>query len=62
MKNAIEVLTEQLNVSLHFSKYPQDRHKDNPQDITVLLTTAKYHKKLADEYRKAIDILLKHNS
>ena len=57
MKNAIEVLEKEFQISTHFSRYPQDRHKDNPQEIKVLITTADYHKKLADEYSKAIDIL-----
>ena len=57
MKNAIEVLEKEFQISTHFSKYPQDRHRENPKEIKVLIITAEYHKKLAEEYRRAIDVL-----
>jgi|TARA_R110000851_G_scaffold56073_3_gene131185 hypothetical protein len=61
MKNAIEVLEKEFQISTHFSKYPQDRWKNDPQQISVLITTAEYHKKLADEYAKAINVLKNEN-
>ena len=57
MTNAIEVLEQELRQSIHFSKYPQDRHKDKPQEIKVLIQTSEYHSKLADEFKRAIAIL-----
>ena len=43
LKEAIEILTPEMNTSLHFSKYPQDRWKDEQADISKLITTSEYH-------------------
>lgn len=57
-KEAIEILQEQLNISDHFSRYPQDRHKDNPQEIKVLITTSEYHKKRVEQLKTSIAVLV----
>lgn len=61
MKNAIETLQEQFEISTHYSKYPQDNHRNESVGIKVLLTTSEYYKKLVAEYKLAIDILTAHN-
>jgi len=59
MKNqeAIEIIQAELNTSIHFSKYPQDRYKDDPQEIGVLITTSEYHKKRAEILNSSIHLL-----
>lgn len=57
-KEAIETLQEQLNISDHFSRYPQDRHKEKPQEIKVLITTSEYHKKRVEELKASIALLV----
>jgi len=61
MKNAIEILEVEFQKSTHYSKYPQDKYPDKKRDIKVLITTSENQKKLAEEYKKAIDILTEHS-
>ena len=56
-KEAIEIIQSELNASEHFGKYPQDRHKDDPQEIGVLITTSEYHKKRAERLNNSIIFL-----
>lgn len=55
---AIEILQKELNISDHFSRYPQDRHKDDPQEIKVLITTSEYHKKRVEQLKASIALLV----
>lgn len=57
-KEAIEILQNELNISDHFSRYPQDRYKDKPQEITVLITTSEYHKKRVEQLKASIALLV----
>ncbi|WP_372772131.1 hypothetical protein [Mangrovibacterium sp.] len=57
MKEAIDILTAEMQKSMHLSKYPQDKHTEKKATIDVLLSTSDYHKKRAEELKKAIDVL-----
>lgn len=57
MKEAIEILTKEMQISQHFAKYPQDRHKEENVTIKVLITTSEYHKKRANKLEVAIKFL-----
>lgn len=58
-KEAIEILSAEMNVSIHFSKYPQDRWKDEKDkpEISRLVSTAEYHSKRWQEIKSVIDYL-----
>jgi len=56
-KEAIEILTIEWKTSIHFSKYPQDRHKDDKQGIEVLITTSEFHTKRAVQLELSIKLL-----
>ena len=60
VKEAIEILSSEMNLSLHFSKYPQDRWKNEPEqkEISVLISTAEFHSKRWQEIKSVIDYLV----
>lgn len=60
VKEAIEILSAEMNISLHFSKYPQDRWKNEkePPEITRLISTAKFHEDRWKSIKSVIDHLI----
>ena len=60
VKEAIEILSSEMNISLHFSKYPQDRWKNEkePPDIKRLISTAKFHEDRWKSIKSVIDHLI----
>ncbi len=60
IKEAVEILSAEMNVSLHFSKYPQDRwkHESQPIEISKLISTAEFHNKRWQEIKSVIDYLV----
>jgi len=60
VKEAIEILSSEMNISLHFSKYPQDRWKNEkePPEITRLISTAKFHEDRWKSIKSVIDHLI----
>lgn len=60
VKEAIEILSSEMNISLHFSKYPQDRWKNEkePPEISRLISTAEFHNKRWQEIKSVIDHLV----
>jgi hypothetical protein len=59
LQPAIDILAKELKLSRHYTKYPQDRYKDemNPRPIAVLITTAEYHKNNVIILLEAIELL-----
>ena len=60
IKEAVEILSSEMNISLHFSKYPQDRWKNEsePPEISRLISTAEFHNKRWQEIKSVIDHLV----
>jgi len=60
ISECLEILSSQMNLSLHFSKYPQDRFKDElePKEIQVLISTSQYHDKRWQDIKSVIDHLI----
>ena len=60
ISECLEILSSQMNVSLHFSKYPQDRFKDEleQKEIKVLISTSEYHNKRWQDIKSVIDHLI----
>lgn len=60
LKESVEILTEQMKISMHFSKYPQDRWKNEsePPEIGKLVSTASFHQNRWLEIKSVIDHLL----
>lgn len=64
IKEAVEILSAEKNASLHFSKYPQDRWKDEsePPEISKLISTANFHMKRWQRIKSVIDYLVEVSS
>lgn len=60
IKEAVEILSAEMNISLHFSKYPQDRWKNEsePPEISRLISTSEFHNKRWQEIKSVIDHLV----
>ena len=60
IKDAVLILSAVMNVSLAFSKYPEDRWKNEsePPEISRLISTAEFHKKRWQEIKSVIDHLV----
>ena len=60
IKEAVGILSAEMNLSLHFSKYPQDRWKNEsePPEISRLISTAEFHNKRWQEIKSVIDHLV----
>jgi hypothetical protein len=60
IKEAVEILSSEMNLSLHYSKYPQDRWKNEPEqkEISVLISTAEFHSKRWQQLKQVIDKLI----
>ena len=58
LKEAIEILTPEMNTSIHFSKYPQDRYKNEKADISKLITTSEYHSKRWQNLQSVVNHLI----
>ena len=56
----LEILTKEMSLSMHFSKYPQDRFKNEPEpkEIKVLISTAQFHDKRWQDIKSVIDHLI----
>jgi len=64
IKQAVEILSAEMNVSLHFSKYPQDRWKNEsePPEISKLISTTEFHNKCWQEIKSVIDYFISMSS
>lgn len=60
INEAVEILSVEMNISLHFSKYPQDRWKNEsePSEISRLISTAEFHSKRWQGIKSVIDYLV----
>jgi hypothetical protein len=60
IKEAVEILSAEMSISLHFSKYPQDRWKNEsePPEISRLISTAEFHNKRWQEIKSVIEHLV----
>jgi hypothetical protein len=56
----LEILTKEMSLSMHFSKYPQDRFKNEPEpkEIKVLISTSQFHDKRWQDIKAVIDHLI----
>lgn len=56
MNEAIEILTREMNDSLHLALYPQDRDKEK-RDLKALIRISEYHQDRANGLKEAIQKL-----
>lgn len=60
VKEAVEILSSQMNLSLHYSKFPQEQWKNEPEqpEISVLISSAEFHSKRCQDIKSVIDYLV----
>jgi hypothetical protein len=60
VKEAIEILAREMELSMHLAKYPQDRwkHESQPIEISKLISTSECHSNLWREIKSVIDYLV----
>jgi hypothetical protein len=60
VKEAVEILCKEMELSMHLAKYPQDRwkHESQPIEISKLISTAEFHNKRWQEIKSVIDYLV----
>jgi hypothetical protein len=56
IKEAVNILSAEMNISLHYSKYPQVRWKNESEqpEIQQLIATAEFHNKRWQEIKSVI--------
>jgi hypothetical protein len=60
VKEAVEILCKEMELSMHLAKYPQDEHFDNGRkpEMCEMVAIHEYHKGRFERIKSVIDYLL----